>query len=42
MFPETRIDDALREPYVNRLNEMFAEGKISSDELDERINEALA
>src|SRR5262249_59791123 len=36
-----RISDADRERVVARLREHFAQGRLSSDELDERISAAL-
>jgi uncharacterized membrane protein len=42
MDDRIRISDADRERVTARLREHFAEGRISPDELDERISAALS
>jgi hypothetical protein len=42
MYDNIRISDADRERVTARLREHFAEGRLSSDELDERIAAALS
>lgn len=40
--PELRIGDAEREQVTNALHEHFAQGRLSQDELDERLDATLA
>jgi hypothetical protein len=42
MNDHIRVSDADRERVADRLREHFAEGRLSSDELDERITAALS
>ena len=42
MNDHMRVSDADRERVADRLREHFAEGRLSSDELDERITAALS
>jgi hypothetical protein len=42
MNENIRISDADRERVVERLREHFAEGRLTSDELDERVSAALS
>ena len=41
MYDNIRISDADREQVTSRLREHFAEGRLTSDELDERITATL-
>jgi hypothetical protein len=41
MYDNIRISDADREQVTSRLREHFAEGRLSSDELDERVTATL-
>jgi hypothetical protein len=42
MYDNMRVSDADREHVVERLREHFAEGRLKSDELDERVTAALS
>ena len=42
MYDNIRISDADREQVTSRLREHFAEGRLTSDELDERITATLS
>jgi len=42
MNENIRISDAEREHVVERLREHYADGRLTSDELDERVTAALS
>ena len=42
MDDHIRVSDADRERVTSRLREHFAEGRLTSDELDERVSAALS